>query len=72
MGYEDALKAHNRRVVNPRMVYHTPSYYRVRSVARGITKLLVNLFWVVLLGGIIVGLWFCAATLGQILVEVTK
>ena len=72
MSYQDALRAHNRRVANPRMAYHTPTYYRVRSIARGITKLVINTFWGSLIIGFPIAVWFLAALLGEALVEATK
>lgn len=72
MNYEPALRAHNKRVANPQTVYHTPFYYRARTVARAITKLVVNLFWVAVFIGLLGGVWFAAGSLGEWLTAVTK
>jgi hypothetical protein len=53
-------------------VAHTPAYYRVRSFARGLTVLVVNLFWVAVFFGLVGGVWFAAASHGDWLTAVTK
>jgi dolichol kinase len=53
-------------------VAHTPAYYRVRSFARGLTVLVVNLFWVAVFLGLVGGVWFAAGSLGEWLTAVTK
>lgn len=72
MSDQYGLKAHNRRVANPRTVAHTPVYYRARSFARGVTALVVNLFWACLFLALIGGVWFAAGSLGEWLTAVTK
>jgi hypothetical protein len=66
------LKAHNRRVANPRTVAHTPFYYAAQKVVQGFFRLVVNLFWVVMFLGLIGGVWFAAGSLGEWLTAVTK
>jgi dolichol kinase len=66
------LRAHNRRVTNPRTVAHTPVYYRVRSVARVVTMLVVNAFWVAVFLGLILGAWLLAGSAAEWLIGVTK
>jgi dolichol kinase len=66
------LRAHNRRVTNPRTVAHTPVYYRVRSVARVVTMLVVNSLWVAVFVGLILGAWLLAGSAAEWLIGVTK
>jgi len=72
MSDQYGLRAHNRRVANPQMVFHTPTYYRVRTVARGVTKFVVNSLWGSLILGFPICVWLAAGWLGHTLTELAK
>lgn len=66
------LRAHNRRVANPHTTYHTPTYYAVRSVCRGVVRLIVGTFWLGVMAAVVLGSWVGALALGELVASWAK
>lgn len=48
--HDAALRAHNKKITNPRMVYHTPLFYKMQKLWKALFVATWNLSIIALIG----------------------
>lgn len=72
MSDQYGLRAHNRRVTNPHMAYHTPFYYKAQRLVQGTLRLIGFLLSTAVFTAIVFGIWFGTLALGELVASWAK
>ena len=72
MSDQYGLRAHNRRIANPRTVYHTPFYYKAQKVVQGLLQLLSIAVIGSLMAGVVLAGWFGVLAFAELVASWAK